>query len=94
MNTAYTRQSTPDSGLGFQVKVLETFDCFPSSLDSGGGRTGHVLESGGKVTRQQVFRNVEVRADRPVTRSLIRVEGLGFWVEDLGSGVQSLGFRV
>ena len=54
------------NGLGFHATVLETFDCFSSSVDSGGGGTGHVLESGGEVTRQEVFRNVEVRADRPV----------------------------
>ena len=32
---AHTRQSRPDSGLGFQVKVLKTFQVVPSSLGSG-----------------------------------------------------------
>ena len=29
-NMALTRQSSPDSGLGFQVKVLKTFETVPS----------------------------------------------------------------
>jgi len=32
---AHIRQSRPDSGLGFQVKVLKTFQVVPSSLESG-----------------------------------------------------------
>ena len=32
---AHVRQSRPDSGLGFQVKVLEAFQGVPSSLKSG-----------------------------------------------------------
>ena len=32
---AHKRPSRPDSGLGFQVKVLETFQIAPSSLESG-----------------------------------------------------------
>ena len=32
---AHVRQSCPDSGLGFQAKVLETFKVVPFSLDSG-----------------------------------------------------------
>ena len=35
---AHTRQSRPDSGLGFHVKVLKTFKAVPSSLGSGYGR--------------------------------------------------------
>ena len=31
-NEAHTRQSRPDSGLGFQVNVLKTFLRVPSSL--------------------------------------------------------------
>jgi hypothetical protein len=31
-NLAHIRQSRPDSGLGFQVKVLQTFQVVPSSL--------------------------------------------------------------
>ena len=34
---AHTRQPRPDSGLGFQAKVRETFHLVPSSLRSGGG---------------------------------------------------------
>ena len=34
-NTAHVRQSRPDSGLGFQVKVLTTFYLVPTSLGSG-----------------------------------------------------------
>ena len=30
---AHVRQSRPDSGLGFQIKVLETFLVVPSSLE-------------------------------------------------------------
>ena len=32
---AHIRQSRPDYVLGFQVKVLKTFQVVPSSLDSG-----------------------------------------------------------
>jgi len=35
---AHIRHSRPDSGLGFQVEVLETFEHVPFSLGSGGGR--------------------------------------------------------
>ena len=34
---AHTKQSRPDSGLGFQAKVLEAFQVVPSSLDRDGG---------------------------------------------------------
>ena len=34
-NMAYIRQSRPDSGLGFQVKVVEAFQLVLSSLGSG-----------------------------------------------------------
>ena len=33
---AHVRQSRPDYGLGFQVKVLKTRQVVPSSLGSGG----------------------------------------------------------
>jgi len=36
-NMAHIRQSRPDSGRGFQSKVLETFRVVPSLLRSGGG---------------------------------------------------------
>ena len=36
---AHIRQSGPDSGLGFQVKVLKMFLVVPSSLGSGEGGT-------------------------------------------------------
>ena len=35
VDMAHTRLSRPDSGLGFQVKVLKTFQMVPSSLGSG-----------------------------------------------------------
>ena len=35
-NSAHVRQSRPDSGLGFQVKVFKLFQGVPSSLGSGG----------------------------------------------------------
>ena len=34
-NVAPIRQSRPDSGLGFQVRVLETISVVPSSLGNG-----------------------------------------------------------
>ena len=43
-NSAHARQSRPDSGLGFQVKVLTTFVVVPSSL--GSGRRGSGSEAG------------------------------------------------
>jgi len=36
-NSAHVRQSLPDYGLGFQVKILEPFEVFPSALGSGAG---------------------------------------------------------
>ena len=43
---AHIRQPRPDSGLGFQAKVLETFQGVPSSLDSHpGGNPGANLKS-------------------------------------------------
>ena len=35
-NVAHVRQSRPDSGRGFQAKVVETVNAVPSSLGSGG----------------------------------------------------------
>jgi hypothetical protein len=35
-NKAYTRQFKPDSGLGFQVQVLQPFECVPFSLVESG----------------------------------------------------------
>ena len=37
-NTAHTRQSRPDYGLRFRVKVLKRFQVFPSPLSSGLGQ--------------------------------------------------------
>jgi len=34
-NMAHARQSRPDYGLGFQVKVFQTFQVDPSLLESG-----------------------------------------------------------
>ena len=57
-NLAHIRQSRPDSGIGFQAKVLHTFEGFPSSLGSGPGGG-----SGTRVVRrrleQQLYRNVQ-----------------------------------
>ena len=44
-NMAHIRQSWPDSGLGFQVKVLKPFSGDPSSLGSGIVDTIHVGSS-------------------------------------------------
>jgi len=38
-NMAHVRQSRPDSGLGFQVKVLKPFQVDPSSLGGGQAQT-------------------------------------------------------
>ena len=38
-NMAHIRQSKPDSGLGFQVKILAKNEV-PSSVGGGGGRVG------------------------------------------------------
>jgi len=43
-NMARKRQSRPDFGLGFQVKVLKTFEVVPSSL--GSGSPGSLCERG------------------------------------------------
>ena len=48
---AHLRKSMPDSGLGFQVKVLKTFESDPVSLSGGINRT----EPGQTVTRQYKF---------------------------------------
>ena len=45
-NMAHIRQSRPDSGLGVQVKVLETFQIVPSSLRSGLGNDLMAVKSG------------------------------------------------
>ena len=44
---AHIRQSRPDSGLGFRVKVLKTFEVVPSSL--GSGRVREWLDDQGGV---------------------------------------------
>jgi len=49
-NMAHMRQSRPDSGLGFQVKVLETFELASSSLGSAGGvRVQSISDTGVNV---------------------------------------------
>ena len=40
-NVAHMSQSRPDSGLGFQVKVLQTFSVVHSPLGSGSHRGEH-----------------------------------------------------
>ena len=42
-NMAHLRQSRPESGLGFQVNVLKTFQAVPSSLGSSFPRTVAVV---------------------------------------------------
>ena len=37
---AHVRQSGPDPGLGFQVKVFETLHCVPSWLENGSRALG------------------------------------------------------
>ena len=39
VNMEHIRQSRPDSGPGFQVNVLETYEVVPSSLGSGPEKT-------------------------------------------------------
>ena len=41
----YIRQSMPDSGLGFQVKVLETVCVLPCALGSGIGTLHLILNA-------------------------------------------------
>ena len=48
-NMARVRQSRPDSGLGFQVKVLETFQVVSSSLGNDiGGAAAEMLGMAGE----------------------------------------------
>jgi len=44
--SAHIRQSGPESGSGFQVKVLKTFYVVPFSLGSGLGSAHHPASSG------------------------------------------------
>ena len=46
---AHVRQSRPDYGLGFQVRVLVTFKAVPSSLES-----GIALEGGLKTCNKMI----------------------------------------
>ena len=52
-NMAHARQSRPDSGLGLQVKVLQTVEVVPSSLGgaclTAGKRTWHIQDSHGLI---------------------------------------------
>ena len=47
---AHVRQSRPDYGLGFQVKVLKPFQVVPSSL--GSGRPSRTLAAGWQRSRR------------------------------------------
>jgi len=58
---AHIRQSRPDSGLGFQVKVLDTLQGVPSSLGSGPERMGPAFRPR-NVDRISVF---EALLDKP-----------------------------
>ena len=67
---AHVRQSRPDSGLGFQVKVFELFYGVPSSLGSGQAEAG--------CSRVAVDAEAESAASRAKTSGLI----LGFWLRN------------
>ena len=52
----HIRQSRPDPGLHFQVKVLETFQVVPSFLESGEKRDPRVFNSAGECYKATVER--------------------------------------
>ena len=66
---ARTRQSRPDSGLGFQVKVLNTFQGVPSSLGSGLAQTLQLLRKNVKRFRGGLV----FKAHRRVYHSTLRL---------------------
>jgi len=59
LHLAHIRQSRPDSGLVFQVKVLETFEGVASLLGSGAStRCTHKLISRGSWYKRVNFRSL------------------------------------
>ena len=74
---AHVRQSRSDSCLGFQVKVIETFQLFPLRSEA------DLRSSGGRV-----LVSVDL-ASQSVT--CLRVYGLGFRVWDSGFMVYGVG---
>ena len=83
-NMAHIRQSRPDSGLGFQAKVLETFSAVPSSL-------GSRMAASASLTALPISRHVPhtehgtyeavktpVKQSRPCVRQPRPDYGLGF----------------
>jgi len=56
-NMAHIRQSRPDSGLGVQVKAIETFQVVPSSFESGRAipHGSQILELGMVQGSQRLF---------------------------------------
>ena len=75
---AHIRQSRPDSGLGFQVKVVHTIPVVPSSLGSGGctclGSVSSLLPRRAQAPGSRV-KDVEFRVRE------FRVRVVKFWVE-------------
>ena len=64
-DTAHARQSRPDSGLGFQVKVVEIFEGVPSSRGSGGEKESKRAPNEGQVHWANCF-------GRPIPRKVSR----------------------
>jgi len=71
-NMAHTRQSRPHSGLGFQGKVVETFQVVPSSLGSGttGAFPGTSLTWSRGDRLESRIPKPETRNPKPETRNL------------------------
>jgi len=96
-NIAHTRQSRPDSGLGFQVKRLEIFKVVPSSL-GGASVEGNLLRSLACQALSMVMPPAYVVARFTVVPSigsvLPRVWDVGLGVWGFGCGVWGVEFRV
>ena len=80
---AHVKQSRPDSGLGFQVNVIETFRVVPSSLGSG---QGSGLKKGAGGTLDLAY--VNFAATQCQLR--IRVKRLSSWISRLQPSVSQL----
>jgi hypothetical protein len=73
---AHIRQSTPDSGLGFQTKVCKTFQIGPISLGSGAIAEGFGLRVLG-LWFHTGFQGLKPDA-RPESRITFFTPGVGF----------------
>ena len=94
MSLAHTRQSRPDSVLGFQVEVLQPYQVVLSSLGIGGveGLPGASLHPVRFRVQSSEFR-VQGSGFRD-QGFWFRVQGSGFRVQGSGFRVQGSGFRV